>query len=205
MRKEKLEELKYLINMYKTVRSTKVKIVKGKFFKVGLASYELNNGERIVREEMIKNNGLSSASIILPITTNNEVVLIVQPRVLTKQGVSVELPAGYIDLGETGHDAAIRELREETGYIPQKVIKVMEYYQDQGCSRALNESFLAISCEKIGDQKLDQDEHISQFLCTYDEMLELVDLNYINDANSIVTIERSKPLIKKYMGECKHV
>lgn len=31
--------------------------------------------------------------------------------------VSIEIPAGLIDVGETGDQAAIRELREETGYV----------------------------------------------------------------------------------------
>lgn len=196
MLKERLEQLKELIAMYQTVSASKPEIVNGRFIKVASADYMLANGQKITREEIIKNNGMSSASIVLPITENKKFVLIVQPRVLTKLGVGIELPAGYIDAYETGEMAALRELREETGYIPRKIIKVGEYYQDQGCSRAHNECFVAIECKKNEKKHLDHDEFISEFLCSYDELLELMDMNYICDAGSIITIEKAKELIK---------
>lgn len=196
MLKERLQELKQLISMYKTVASTKPEIVNGEFLKIASAEYTLANGKKIKREEIIKNNDMSSASIILPITENKEIVLIVQPRVFTKLGVGIELPAGYIDIDETGEMAALRELKEETGYIPKKIIKVGDYYQDQGCSRALNECFVAIGCQKIGNKHLDHDEFVSEFLCSYDELLELIDMNYICDGGSIITIEKAKQIIK---------
>jgi ADP-ribose pyrophosphatase len=196
MLKERLEQLKELIAMYQTVSASKPEIVNGRFIKVASADYMLANGQKITREEIIKNNGMSSASIVLPITENKKFVLIVQPRVLTKLGVGIELPAGYIDAYETGEMAALRELREETGYIPRKIIKVGEYYQDQGCSRAHNECFVAIDCKKTENKHLDKDEFISEFLCSYDELLELMDMNYISDAGSIITIEKAKELIK---------
>lgn len=197
MVKERLQQLKELIEMYKTISASKPKIVNGNFIKVARADYLLANGKKITREEIIKNNGMSSAAIILPITENKEVVLTIQPRVLTKLGVGIELPAGYIDLGETGENAALRELKEETGYIPKKIIKVGEYYQDQGCSRAFNQCFVAIDCKKTENKHLDKDEFISEFLCSYDELLELMDMNYISDAGSIITIEKAKTIIKK--------
>ncbi|NLL44866.1 MAG: NUDIX hydrolase [Mollicutes bacterium] len=197
MLKEKLQELNELISMYKTIASTKPQIVNGNFIKVGSAEYILANGKTIKREEIIKNGGRSSASIILPITENKEIILIVQPRVFTKLGVGVELPAGYIDAYETGKMAALRELKEETGYVPKKIIKVGEYYQDQGCSRALNECFVAFGCQKQKKRNLDDDEFISEFLCNYDELLELMDMNYICDAGSIITIEKAKKYLKK--------
>ena len=196
MVKERLQYLERIISTYKTVSSSEVDIVSGNFIKIGSANYTLVNGETIKREEIVKNNGMSSASIILPVTVNNEVLLVVQPRVLTRLGVGIELPAGYIDKGETAYEAALRELEEETGYIPENMVKVAEYYQDQGCSRAFNECFVGTGCRKMGKQKLDRDEFIQEFLCTYPELLELIEMSYICDAGSIITVEKSKELIK---------
>ena len=204
MRKEKLKELEGLINLYKTIDQSPVSIeIKNEgFIKIGSADYNLANGATIFnRKEIIKRDGLSSASVILPITESEEVVLIVQPRVLTKSGVGIELPSGYKDLIddetiEEGETAALRELAEETGYQPTEIINLGGYYQDQGCSRAYNECFLALGCIYKGTENFDQDEYVSKFLCTFEEVLELIELGYINDAGSIITIERAKRFIK---------
>ena len=88
-------------------------------------------------------------------------------------------------------------LIEETGYVPSFMQHLGSFYQDQGCSAAFNQSFLAVGCKKNGRQYLDGDEFIKYFECSYDEVLELVNLGYISDCQSQLTIERSRPYMKK--------
>ena len=78
----------------------------------------------------------------------------------TENTIGVEVPAGYIDPGETPEEAALRELKEETGYEPTELIHLASYYQDQGISSAYNHAFLALNCEKVSDQNLDESEYI---------------------------------------------
>ena len=194
MRDEKLKELKKYMEELKTIESIN-NIDSKKFLEIKTSSYLLNNGKTIIRDELVKNNNGEAISI-LAINKNNEVILVIQPRPLTIKSVTVELPAGYVDKGETPIVAAERELMEETGYYSNNIKQVSVHYQDQGCSRALIYSFVAFDCELKASQSLDESEYIRYITCTYDEALELMEMGYIMDANSIITLEKSK----KYIG-----
>ena len=194
MRKEKLLELKRYINELKTIKMERID-TESKFLKTEVYDCSLNNGNTIRRERLIKGNNNGSAVIILPITVENEVLLVVEPRVFTKKSVGVGLPAGYIEYGEKDLDAAFRELKEETGYEATRLINLGGFYQDTGCSSAYNKMFLALGCEKTSNQSLDKDEFVKYFLCKPEEMLELIDLGYIQGGNALLTIEKAKKYI----------
>ena len=196
MRSYKLDELHSYIEELK-VKKKELIDRNGKFLGIERYNCELNNGHTIVREKILKGGNDGSAAIVLPVTDEGNTLLVVQPRVFTKSGVSVELPAGYVDSGESYDDAARRELFEETGYVPESMRLLAEFYQDQGCSAAYNQAFLAENCKKEGIQHLDKDEFIRYFECRYDEALELVEQGFINDAQSQLVLERSKQYIKK--------
>lgn len=195
MRKGKLEELKSYLEELKTIKVTKSKKVSS-FLTVENYDYVLNNRRIISREKIMKNGSDGSSAIILPVTKENNCLLVVQPRNNTKEGVSVEFPAGYIEKNEEAIECARRELEEETGYVPEELELLSSFYQDQGCSSTYNYSYLALNCEKVKDQNLDQDEIIKYFECSFDEVIELEQLGYIKDINSLYTLEKAKQYFK---------
>lgn len=197
MRKDKIKEIKKLIDEFRTIKKIKVNNKENPFLSIKSSEYILNNGRKIIRERILKKNNDGSAVIILPITSEGDIIFSVQPRVLTELTVGVELPAGYIEKKELPENTVYRELREETGFVPKKIIKIGEFYQDTGCSSALNKMYLALNCEKLFDQDLDKDEIIKLFKCKYDEAFELMELGYIKDCNSILTLEKSKKYLKE--------
>ena len=196
MRKEKLDELHGYIEELRVKRRELID-AHGRFLTSERYHIELNNGHTMVREKLVKNGSNGSAAIILPVTTEGNTILVVQPRVFTRNGVGVELPAGYVDEGETHAGAAYRELLEETGYVPERLRFLGAFYQDQGCSAAFNKAFLAEGCRKVSTQHLDGDEFIRYFECSVDELMELVDMGFINDCQSQLAIERSRQYLKK--------
>lgn len=192
MQTQKLQELKKYINEFEIDKTEEMEVVGKNFLSIKRYKFTLKNGKSIIREQIIKGGKEGSASIIIPVTENGNIVMIVESRALTKEEVGIEFPAGYIEEGETPDKAAQREMLEETGYFPERLEHLVSYYQDQGCSKAFNHIFIAFGCKKIKDQNLDSDELIKYMEFTFKEVLELAEEGYINDSNSLLALERAK-------------
>lgn len=207
MRKEKLKQLQDNIKELRTIKKTLVpsecvydkdkRFLKEKEF-INIEKYivELGNGMIIPREKILKGGKDKSAAIIMAVTKDNNVVLVVQSRSSTHESVCVEFPAGYIEEGESPEDGAKREMLEETGYVPRKMIYLDKFYQDQSCGVcAYNYSYLALGCEKMQEQNLDDNEAIRYFECSIGEVMELVEKGYITDIQTKYTLNLAKPYI----------
>lgn len=100
IRKEKLEELNSYIEKFKTskvLEEREIEKEEKSFLTIIKRKCLLNNGEVIDREQILKGKKYGSASIVLPVTKEGNILLVVQPRVFTDKTVCVEFPAGYIE------------------------------------------------------------------------------------------------------------
>ena len=198
IRKEKLEELKEIVEELRTIEVKNREVEqKNKFLQSKSYYFKLSNGIIIPREKLIKGGKDGSAAIIMPILKNSSILTVIEPRVFTDLTVGIGFPAGYIENGEDVEVGALRELKEETGFVPNEMIEIDSFYQDEGCSSALNRIFLALDCEKRFDQDLDKDEIVRYMTFNYEELLELEKLGYIKGCNTKLALEKSKIYIKK--------
>lgn len=197
IRQEKMKRLKEIIEELKTIEVIKREIEqKEKFLQSQSYYFKLNNGIILPREKLIKGGKDGSAAIIIPVLKNNEVLTVIEPRVFTDMTVGIGFPAGYIEKGEEARIGALRELREETGFVPNEIILIDSFYQDEGCSSALNHIFLAFDCEKKFDQQLDKDEIVEYMTFNYEELFELERMGYIKGCNTKLALEKSRVYMK---------
>ena len=95
---------------------------------------------------------------VLALSTSNKVILTRQYRPGPNK-ILDELAGGRVDANETPRQAAKRELIEETGYIPNKLISLGRVYEC-AYSTIARYAYVALNCEKHTTQKLDSYEYI---------------------------------------------
>lgn len=182
-----LEKIKQDIDQLKVVCYEEKKLQSDcQFLSLKEGFYQLNNGETI-RREIVSTSVLDGCAVcIFAVTVNKKILLVIQPRVTlpTKEKVNIELPAGYMEKGESSVMAGIRELEEETGYTTNDITLVDSYYTSLGASGERIDLLLALDCYKVGEQHLDKDEFVLYEEVTLEEFELLLNSNCIMDANA---------------------
>ena len=121
-----------------------------------------------------------SVVYVIALTKDLEIVLVYQYKNGIKDLV-LELPAGFIDKGESPREAAKRELLEETGYSGKDFTKIGGFNSGAGLSRNTNYFYIVKEVEKTSEQSLDENEEIEVKLFPFKRVLK-----NIKNLNSIL-------------------
>lgn len=165
----------------------------GKFYKIKSQSFVFPDGSIQSREFIDKKR----ASVVVPITEDGNVLVIVQPIALAEEGSLIEFPAGYWEFNEDGKEAGIRELAEETGYVPENIVYLGSHYQDPGSIRTKVDTFLATGCKKVQNQNLDEGEFVKYIEIPYEFAIELMNEGLFMDSNSYIAFSKTNNYLEK--------
>jgi ADP-ribose pyrophosphatase len=100
--------------------------------------------------------------------------------------VCFEVMAGNVDPGEAAEAAAIRELKEETGYTPDLIRFLAPIYPSVGYCTERIDIFYA-NVHEPGETDFDQDENIETVLVTEKEMDSMIRAGKVDDAKTLAT------------------
>lgn len=137
-------------------------------------------GDQVIERELImRRDGVA----IVPVDTHHNVLLIKEYSPGSNSFLYT-LPGGHIDEGESPELAAIRELREETGYSAKEMIKLRYTYSHPAISTRKSYTFLAY------DLTLEDPEHrtgelIEVHKLPLEEAIQLAYQDFISDMSTI--------------------
>jgi ADP-ribose pyrophosphatase len=152
----------------------------------------LPNGGQSVRE-IIKHVG---AVCVVPITDEGEVLLERQYRYAVDE-ILTEIPAGKLDSADEDHaEAALRELREETGAIPKNLIDMGIFYGSPAIMGEKIHMYMATGLT-FGERNLDDDEFLDVFRMPLDEAVNEIMAGRMPDGKTQAAILRAAALLKK--------
>ncbi|MGN1318083.1 MAG: NUDIX domain-containing protein, partial [Lachnospirales bacterium] len=150
---------------YEVLKSEKV--YEGRVIDVERDIVSMPDGKEAIRETVIH----GGAAAMLPIDEKGKILLVRQYRHSAK-AMTLELPAGTIENGESPYDCAVREIEEETGYKCYHMEHLITMYSAIGFC---NEQIHIFVCKDLIDSKqhTDEDEFITIEKYSLKKCLEL--------------------------------
>ena len=139
--------------------------------------------------EIIEHNG---GAVIAALTEDKKLVMVRQYRKPADK-VMLEVPAGKIDPGEKPLEAAVRELKEETGYTAEKVEFLTQFYPSVGYSEEVLYLYLCTGLTP-GETNFDENEAIDIEEVDLDRLFKMAMSGEIDDAKTLIAILMVKAL-----------
>ena len=157
-------------------------IYDGIILRLHVDTVELPNGEQALREVADHPGGVA----VVALDRNDNVLTVKQYRYAFSR-VMEEIPAGKLERGENPDDAALRELREETGATPKRFEKLGELIVSPGAYGEVLHLYLAEGLT-VGESAPDEDEFLDLVRTPFDEMVRRVMSGELVDAKTVAGV-----------------
>ena len=164
----------------KTIKSEP--IYEGSIINVERMTVELPN-QKIAYRDIVRNAG---ASAIIPITEDGYIILVEQFR-KPVESISLEIPAGKLDHGEDPLECAIRELKEETGYVADHIKKILTLHPTPAYADEVLHIYMATGLS-LGDACPDEDEFITTKKYKIGEIIKMIEDGTIKDSKTVSSV-----------------
>lgn len=163
----------------------------GMIFNVYHSKVELPDGREAWRDYITHHGGAG----ILPISADNTIFLVKQYRIGVEKEL-LEIPAGKLEEGEDPLFTASRELEEEVGYTPNRIIPLGHMELSPAYLGEL--TYLFIGTELTPKKaSLDEDEFLSVVELPFEEALRMVLEGEITDGKTQNAILKAALLKQK--------
>ena len=157
-------------------------IYEGKILRLHVDTVELPNGKQSLREVADHPGGVA----IVAIDKDDNVLTVKQYRYVFSRVVE-EIPAGKLERGENPYDAALRELKEETGATPERFTGLGSLVVSPGAYGEVLYLYLAEGLD-MGETSPDEDEFLDLLKTPFDRMVQRVLSGELTDAKTVAGI-----------------
>ena len=164
------------------------KIFDGRILHVRRDTVRLPDGGEAFREVVDHPGGVC----VLAIDGQGRALMVSQFR-YPYEKVLWEVPAGKLEYGEDPEQAAIRELKEETGAVAGEFSSLGELYPSPGYCGEIIRMYFARELT-FGETHLDEDEFLNVERVPFGQLLERVLSGEIKDAKTIAAVLKAKLL-----------
>jgi len=171
-----------------TVTSSE-RIYDGRVVNLRVDTVRLPNG-RASKREVVEHG---EAVALVPMRDRNTVLLVRQFRLPAGRAL-LEIPAGGVEENESPEACARRELAEEVGLVPDRLVPLFSCYLAPGYSTEVIHGFLALDLREAPEEA-DEDEFVQLVPMRLDDAIAAIATGEICDAKTIAGLTLAARLL----------